>query len=313
MQQSLSMGDNCITAFNQVENGSGSSLEERPENSEETDNSRSDSESTRSRARDSALKSASSREHSVSDLTIFKYCLGGLTDRSLLLNEIISTASDEEISGFADQVSLYSGCSHHRYQIKMAKRLIDDGTKTWNLISQNNLQVQWESAVPQIEKQFVKISCCSTRSLTQQDFEVLRKIAGCQDYMARENFEKMWCWLYTVAFTLSSDWINAMWNSTSPKWIEGFITKEEAELSLRGPRGLQEPGTFVLRFPTSRSWPHPDAGRLVVTYVGSDYTLHHKLLSLDNLYSSGVGEMNVKAKPLQDMLLAEAELSQLGR
>ena len=117
-----------------------------------------------------------------------------------------------------------------------------------------------------------------------QDFELLRKIAGCQDYMAQENFEKMWCWLYPVAFTLSSDWINAMWNSTSPKWIEGFITKEEAELSLQGPRGLQEPGTFILRFPTSRSWPHPDAGSLIVTYVGSDYTLHHRLISLDNLY-----------------------------
>ena len=117
-----------------------------------------------------------------------------------------------------------------------------------------------------------------------QDFELLRKIAGCQDYMAQENFEKMWCWLYPVAFTLSSDWINAMWNSTSPKWIEGFITKEEAELSLQGPRGLQEPGTFVLRFPTSRSWPHPDAGSLIVTYVGCDYTLHHRLLSLDNVY-----------------------------
>ncbi|PPD68068.1 hypothetical protein GOBAR_DD35057 [Gossypium barbadense] len=62
-----------------------------------------------------------------------------------------------------------------------------------------------------------------------------------------------------------SDWVNAMWNSTSPKWIEGFITKEEAELSLQGPRGLQEPGTFILRFPTSRSWPHPDASSLVVT------------------------------------------------
>ncbi|XVF18432.1 hypothetical protein REPUB_Repub11eG0021100 [Reevesia pubescens] len=295
---------------NQVENGFGSSLEGRPENFEEVDNSLSDSESTG--ARDSALKNVSSPGQSVSDLTIFRYCLGGLTDRSLLLKEIATTASDE-ISGFANQVSLYTGCSHHRHQIKMVKRLIDDGTKAWNLISQNNLQVQWESAVFEIEEQFMKIACCATRSLTQQDFELLRKIAGCQDYMAQENFEKMWCWLYPVAFTLSSDWINAMWNSTSPKWIEGFITKEEAELSLQGPRGLQEPGTFILRFPTSRSWPHPDAGSLIVTYVGSDYTLHHRLLSLDNVYSSGVREKNVKVKALQDMLLAEPELSRLGR
>ena len=94
--------------------------------------------------------------------------------------------------------------------------------------------------------------------------------------------------LYPAAFTSTSDSINTIWNSTSPKWIEGFITKEEAELSLQGPRGLQEPGTFVLRFPTSRSWPHPDAGSLIVTYVGSDYTVHHRLLSLDYIYRFGL-------------------------
>lgn len=87
-------------------------MEARPENFEEVDNSLSDSESTG--ARDSALKSVSNTAHSVSDLTIFRYCLGGLTDRSLLLKEIATNASDEEISGFANQVSLYSGCSHHR-------------------------------------------------------------------------------------------------------------------------------------------------------------------------------------------------------
>jgi hypothetical protein len=31
-----------------------------------------------------------------------------------------------------------------------------------------------------------------------------------------------------------------MWSSTSSKWIEGFITKEEAEFSLQGPRGVQK-------------------------------------------------------------------------
>lgn len=102
--------------------------------------------------------------------------------------------------------------------------------------------------------------------------------------MAQENFERVWCWLYPIAFTLSRSPINTLWNSTSPNWIEGFITKEEAELSLKGPRGLQEPGTFLLRFPTSRSWPHPDAGSLIVTYVGSDYTVHHRLLSLDHIH-----------------------------
>ncbi|KAK9199253.1 hypothetical protein WN944_014441 [Citrus x changshan-huyou] len=213
---------------------------------------------------------------SVSDLTIFKYCLGGLADRSHLLKEIVTSFSDEEILEFAHQVSIYTGCSHHRFQIMTAKRLIEEGRNAWNLISQNNPHVHWDCAVFEIEEQFKKISCCSTRPLSHQDFELLRRIAGCRDFLAQENFEKLWCWLYPVAFTLSSDWINKTWRSTSPKWIEGFITKEEAEYSLQGPRGLQEPGTFVLRFPTSRNWPHPDAGSLIVTYVGSDYTLHHR-------------------------------------
>ncbi|KAL0001483.1 hypothetical protein SO802_015264 [Lithocarpus litseifolius] len=294
---------------NQVENEFGRSLEGRPENLEEADDSLSDSESTEER--NSPFKSISSGKSPISDVTIFKYSLSALTERSFMLKEIAMSASDNELSEFAHQVSLYSGCSHHRHQISIAKRLIEEGTKAWSLISQNNHYIRWENAVFEIEEYFMKIARCSSRSLTQQDFELLRSIAGCQEYLAQENFEKMWCWLYPVAFMLSRDWINALWSSTSPKWIEGFITKEEAESSLQGPRGLQEPGTFILRFPTSRSWPHPDAGNLIVTYVGSDYTLHHRLISLDQIYGSSSSEMNVK--PLQDMLMVEPELSRLGR
>ncbi|KAK1352702.1 hypothetical protein POM88_053133 [Heracleum sosnowskyi] len=58
-------------------------------------------------------------------------------------------------------------------------------------------------------------------------------------------------------------------------------------------KGLQDPGTFVLRFPTSRSWPHPDADNLVVTYVRSDYNIHHKLLSLDSIYRICCGGIQV--------------------
>ncbi|KAL5736692.1 hypothetical protein ACOSQ2_031480 [Xanthoceras sorbifolium] len=280
-------------------------LNKTRENFEELENSPSDSESTG--ARNSSFKIMSNSGNSVSDSTIFKYCLGDLTERSRLLKEIATSSSDDEILEFAHQVSSYSGCSHHRYQIIIAKKLIEEGRNAWNLISQNNHHVHWDSAVFGIEEQFMKISCCCTRSLKQQDFELLRRIAGCQDYLAQENFEKLWSWLYPVAFTLSRDWINATWKSTSPKWIEGFITKEEAEYSLQGPRGLQEPGTFVLRFPSSRSWPHPDAGSLVVTYVGSDYTLHHRQISVDYIYRE------TDVKQLQDLLLAEPELSRLGR
>ncbi|KAJ9183056.1 hypothetical protein P3X46_006972 [Hevea brasiliensis] len=294
---------------NQVENALRSKFEGSSENPEEIGNSTFDSESNEER--DSDFKVVSSSGYSISDLTVFKYCLGGLTDRALLLKEVATSASEEDLLRFANEVSLYSGCSHHRHQIMIAKRLIMEGTKVWNSIAQNNRAVHWDNVVFEIEEQFMKIACCSSRSLMEQDFELLRRIAGCQEYIAQENFEKMWCWLYPVAFTLSRDRINTMWNFTSPKWMEGFITKEEAELSLQGPRGLQEPGTFILRFPTSRSWPHPDAGSLIVTYVGSDYTVHHRLLCLDYTYSCQEGSTNVKS--LQEMLLAEPELSRLGR
>ncbi|KAF9672617.1 hypothetical protein SADUNF_Sadunf11G0061200 [Salix dunnii] len=279
------------------------------ENVEEADNSSSVSDSIEGRL--SNFNITSSNCYSISDVTIFKYCLGGLIDRALLLKELATFASEEELFRLANEVSVYSGCSHHRRQIVVAKRLIEEGTKIWNSISQNNCQIQWEKVIFEIEEQFMRITCSSTRSLTEQDFELLRRISGCQEYMGQENFEKIWRWLYPVAFTLASDPINTTWNSTSPKWIEGFITKEEAELSLQGPGGLQEPGTFVLRFPSSRSWPHPDAGSLIVTYVGSDYTVHHRLLSLDYIYSCEEREMNLKS--LEQMLLAEPELSRLGR
>uniref|UniRef100_A0A6N2KKE5 SH2 domain-containing protein n=1 Tax=Salix viminalis TaxID=40686 RepID=A0A6N2KKE5_SALVM len=294
---------------NQVENTPRIPLDMGVENVEEADNSSSVSDSIEGRL--SNFKITSSNCYSISDVTIFKYCLGGLIDKALLLMEVATSASEEELFRLANEVSLYSGCSHHRRQIVIAKRLIEEGTKIWNSISQNNRLIQWEKVIFEIEEQFMRITCSSTRSLTEQDFELLRRIAGCREHMGQENFEKMWRWLYPVIFTLASDPINTTWNSTSPKWIEGFITKEEAELSLQGPRGLQEPGTFVLRFPTSRSWPHPDAGSLIVTYVGSDYTVHHRLLSLDYIYSCEERGMN--SKSLEQMLLAEPELSRLGR
>jgi hypothetical protein len=89
-----------------------------------------------------------------------------------------------------------------------------------------------------------------------------------------------------VAVSLSRERIKKLWDCTTPRWIEGLITIEEAENALRSSRELlKEPGTFVLRFPTTRIWPHPDAGSLVVTYIGSDNSIHHRLLSLDSRYA----------------------------
>ncbi|CAN0891169.1 SH2 domain-containing protein B [Linum grandiflorum] len=272
----------------------------------EAGNSPYDSESTEERISDYNIGS-----YSISDPMIFKYCLGSLTDRALLMKEVSTSASDEELFRFADKVCLYSGCAHHRHSIVIGKKLIEEGTRLWNSITQQNHPARWENIFLEIEKQFMKIASCSTRSLVQQDYDLLRKIAGCREYMAQDNFEKMWCWLYPVACTLSRGWVNSLWKCSSPKWIEGFITKEEAELSLGGARGLQEPGTFILRFPTSRSWPHPDAGGLVVTYVGTDYSIHHRLLSFEYIDSSNGRQRS--AKEVQEMLLAEPELCRLGR
>lgn len=52
----------------------------------------------------------------------------------------------------------------------MAKTLIEEGRKAWNLISQNNNHVLWESMVFEIEEQFMRIAHCSSRSLSQQVF-----------------------------------------------------------------------------------------------------------------------------------------------
>ena len=50
----------------------------------------------------------------------------------------------------------------------IGKRLIEEGTKVWNTIAKNNDAVHWENVVFEIEEQFMKIACCSSRSLTEQ-------------------------------------------------------------------------------------------------------------------------------------------------
>lgn len=290
-----------------VQNAVGTSLECIQENYGGSDNSASDTESVG--AKKSELKNIPCKRELISDLTIFRYCLGGLSERSLMLKEISLYSSEQEMAEMAEKVSFFSGCSHHRHQIMIAKKLFEEGEKAWNSISQNSNRVHWDNVVFEIEEQFMKIASCSMRSLTQQDLNFLRSISGGHEYIIKDDFDKMWRWLYPVAFTISRQGINALWTSTSPKWIEGFVTKEEIEYALQSPLGIQEPGTFILRFPTTRSWPHPDAGSLVASYVGRDFSLHHRQLSLN--YSSDIFDTN--QKPLQELLLSEPELSRVGR
>ncbi|KAK3153338.1 hypothetical protein QOZ80_2BG0170940 [Eleusine coracana subsp. coracana] len=243
---------------------------------------------------------------SISDAVIFRYCLDSTYERSRFLTGAAPTVNKEDLVKLADQVSLYSGCSHHRNQILISKRLLQEGSDTWSMISKNKERALWSSAIPEIITKFMGISHSTKRGLSEQDLEVLRGIAGCGDDIGRDEFERLWYWLYPVAASLSRDKIKKLWDCTKPRWIEGLITREEAESALRSSKELlKEPGTFILRFPTTRSWPHPDAGSLIVTYVGFDNLIHHRLLSLDS--------SDARAGSLQDLLLQEPELCQLGR
>lgn len=291
-------------AANKVQSALRTSLESLQENYGEIDNSASDSESVGTR--NIELKNVPCSRELISDFTIFRYCLGGLSERLFMLKEISLFVSEQDMVDMAEQVSLFSGCSHHRYQIMMTKRLLEEEERAWNLISQDRSQVHWDNVVFEIEEHFMRIACCSARSLSQQDLNFLRKISGAREYITRDDFDKIWRWLYPVAFAISRPAINVLWASTSPKWIEEFVAKEEVEYALQG---IQEPGTFILRFPTSRSWPHPDAGSLIASYVGTDFSLHHRQLSLD--YSSG--KFDADTKSLQELLLSEPELSRVGR
>jgi len=49
-----------------------------------------------------------------SDAVVFRYCLDSTYDRSKFLRGAAPTFNKEDLVKLADQISLYSGCSHHR-------------------------------------------------------------------------------------------------------------------------------------------------------------------------------------------------------
>ncbi|KAI5662258.1 hypothetical protein M9H77_21581 [Catharanthus roseus] len=150
---------------NEVDNVRETNFGGRPVNRGGSDNISSDSENSETTKSDPI--SMLSERNIISDSIVFKYCLGGQSERVHLLKEIATSVRHTELANFADQVSLFSGCSHHRHQIMIAKRLIEDGAKVWNFIAKSNHHVLWENLVSGIKEHFTSMVSC-TRSLTFQ-------------------------------------------------------------------------------------------------------------------------------------------------
>lgn len=71
----------------------------------------SDAECTK--MQNSNSKSMPSVGKAVSESMTFRYCLAASHERAILLKEFAVSASEEEVLELANQVSLYTGCSHH--------------------------------------------------------------------------------------------------------------------------------------------------------------------------------------------------------
>lgn len=91
------------------------SMKKRPEDPCGTENNSCASDNSEATNSDpSDPKSVLSGSSPISDLIIFKYCLGGPAEKCHLLKEIAILATEEQLAHFANQVSLFSGCLHHR-------------------------------------------------------------------------------------------------------------------------------------------------------------------------------------------------------
>lgn len=85
-----------------------------------------------------------------------------------------------------------------------------------------------------------------------------------------------------MSLSLLNPRVRKTWEVEEPKCILAMFSRQEAEAFLMS-QIAPKPGTFVLRFVSTSSWPHPDAGGLIVSFVGQDLRVHHKLLSLASI------------------------------
>ena len=77
-----------------------------------TESTMSDSDSID--ARSSWSGSDKDEAETPSDAMIFRYCLEGTYERSTFLKGAASSINVDDLITLANEVSLYSGCSHHR-------------------------------------------------------------------------------------------------------------------------------------------------------------------------------------------------------
>lgn len=240
----------------------------------------------------------------LSDFFVFKYCLENMYSRAAFLKGVVMCRSDQELSDFGKRVSHYTSCHHNGYQIFISKKLIQDGNELWKEMAKEAYPVPWSVIIDHIEEHFLRLSNSRKRRFSLKDKSFLRQLTKCGEFTSREEFDRLWYWIYPVSLAVSSPQVRLTWEIEEPKWIQGMVSRKEAEALLSQDRC--KPGTFILRFVSTRSWPHPDAGGLIVSYVGQDIRVHHKLLSLDKSTGFSIGEK----RPLSELLLSQDELSQ---
>ncbi|KAM3403350.1 hypothetical protein ACQJBY_006846 [Aegilops geniculata] len=131
-----------------------------------TESTMSDSDSID--ARSSWSGSDKDEAETLSDAMIFRYCLEGTYERSTFLKSAASSINVDDLITLANEVSLYSGCSHHRNQILISKQLLEEGAVTWSIISKNKERALWSSAVPEIMSKFMDIAHSTNRGLSEQ-------------------------------------------------------------------------------------------------------------------------------------------------
>lgn len=275
----------------------------------------------------------------VPDELVALYCLENMKTRADILKELVGHKGEDQMTVFAAKVANATGCRHNGYQVVVAKRLLREGRELWEKVSRQQnravnetFQLPWAAVIKALEERFKAISGCKTRGFSAQDSSFLRAIAGCEESISKEQWERLWQWAFPVALSLSSPQFRQAWESQEPKWIEGMVTREEAEAMLRAPQGPSGspslPGSFLLRFASSRLWPHPDAGALVVTLVTDDVSnahkdeqddvtrtplVRHKLLALEDGMGFCKEETSADRPPLSELLLSLPLLKTLCR